>query len=250
MPTAQLYYKEMLENIGESIPWDLMKFKMRHLRLRLQKTEHWRNTIGLQIKKERGDKTVREHILKICPHYDRLLQMFGNGDEIVGKRARKLLLSSIKPEEEERAEATPDLKIMNVEESYEVPHPSPKQIEFLTTSDIEITNIEESYRQCSSDTKLTDLHEMKELLKQERLKPETENFEMQYDLEIKKLKLDEERILLTTKTENRKLDLEERKLHLEERRLEKEFELKKMELEMKERLAKIELELKYKKAHC
>lgn len=46
MPTAQYYYKKCIEKTKIDATWDLVRWKVRHLKMGFKKAEDWRKSTG------------------------------------------------------------------------------------------------------------------------------------------------------------------------------------------------------------
>lgn len=55
-PTAQLYYRKLLESTQIDSTWHCVKCEVRHLKTTLQKADAWSNSTGAGV--EEGDRTT------------------------------------------------------------------------------------------------------------------------------------------------------------------------------------------------
>ncbi|XP_067622612.1 uncharacterized protein [Eurosta solidaginis] len=75
-PTARLYYEKLIEATGIDATWNLLKCKIHHLKGTLQKANDFINSTDAGLQGDDGTATVQEKMLKICPHYYQLAEIF------------------------------------------------------------------------------------------------------------------------------------------------------------------------------
>ncbi|XP_034486983.1 uncharacterized protein LOC117791362 isoform X2 [Drosophila innubila] len=211
-PTAQSYYRNLISATKIDATWNLIRYKVRHLKNGWQKAETYRKSAGDEM--EEGD-ALRAKLIKICPHYDQLNSIFSGGNKIEvivcdsqGSQG-SIVLTNDMPQYEEESTINPPITMDDFPDA-----------EFLEKANEETEN-------CYI-TELMSMEASRTKFRQDRLKLERET-----------LKLQREQFLFAK-------EVEERKLKLEERRIENDFKLKQLELEQKERILKLELELKYR----
>ncbi|XP_049302133.1 uncharacterized protein LOC125775516 [Bactrocera dorsalis] len=77
-PTAQFFYKKCIVVKGIEATWDLLRWKVRHLKSTFKKAHDYRTSTGAGIDEmEVGVGSFEEKIEKMCPHYNRLNKIFG-----------------------------------------------------------------------------------------------------------------------------------------------------------------------------
>ncbi|XP_037929445.1 uncharacterized protein LOC119663929, partial [Teleopsis dalmanni] len=81
-PTAQLYYKQLLAETNINANWNILKCKVRHLKSTLQKADAWINSTGAGVEDDDNTITVKDKVVKICPHYEQLVDIFSPSKEI------------------------------------------------------------------------------------------------------------------------------------------------------------------------
>lgn len=77
-PTHQVFYCKVLEKIPEldGLTWNLLDNKMRNLRSAYQKAMEWQKNTGSGLLADGKESSVREYIVKLCPFYDKLHDIF------------------------------------------------------------------------------------------------------------------------------------------------------------------------------
>ncbi|XP_049301961.1 neurofilament medium polypeptide-like [Bactrocera dorsalis] len=77
-PTAQFFYKKCIVVKGIEATWDLLRWKVRHLKSTFKKAHDYRTSTGAGIDEmDVGVGSFEEKIEKMCPHYHRLNKIFG-----------------------------------------------------------------------------------------------------------------------------------------------------------------------------
>ncbi|XP_067625572.1 uncharacterized protein [Eurosta solidaginis] len=74
-PTARAYYENMLKVYPIDATWDLIKWKVRYLRVIYSKAVQWLETDEVR---QMNNAQVEEKLLKMCPNYYRLYKIFGS----------------------------------------------------------------------------------------------------------------------------------------------------------------------------
>ncbi|XP_049306211.1 uncharacterized protein LOC125776714 [Bactrocera dorsalis] len=75
-PTAQLFYKRFLRNSQLDVSWDLVRWKVRHLKAQYRKANDWLASTGAGLQDEADGSTIEAKIAKMCPYYDQLREIF------------------------------------------------------------------------------------------------------------------------------------------------------------------------------
>lgn len=78
-PTHQIFYSNLVKNEPElsDVTWTICDNKIRNLRSDYQKAMKWKQQTGAGLMEDGKQNTVKEYILKICPHFDMLHEIFG-----------------------------------------------------------------------------------------------------------------------------------------------------------------------------
>ncbi|XP_018796914.1 PREDICTED: uncharacterized protein LOC108973863, partial [Bactrocera latifrons] len=78
-PTAQRFYNKIGEKAPNlmNIKWDIMRTKMRHLKMTFLSTLKWKGQTGAGLLESGDPHSVEEYIKEICPFYEDLLVIFG-----------------------------------------------------------------------------------------------------------------------------------------------------------------------------
>ncbi|XP_050330013.1 uncharacterized protein LOC126759322 [Bactrocera neohumeralis] len=79
-PTAQKFYEHITKNAStlNSIKWDVMRTKMRHLKTSFSSALKWKGQTGAGLLESGDVKSVEDYIKKMCPFYDDLYAIFGH----------------------------------------------------------------------------------------------------------------------------------------------------------------------------
>ncbi|XP_050340800.1 uncharacterized protein LOC126767285, partial [Bactrocera neohumeralis] len=79
-PTAQKFYEHITKNAStlNSIKWDVMRTKMRHLKTSFSSALKWKGQTGAGLLESGDVKSVEDYIKKMCPFYDDLYALFGH----------------------------------------------------------------------------------------------------------------------------------------------------------------------------
>ncbi|XP_049314450.1 uncharacterized protein LOC125778878 [Bactrocera dorsalis] len=77
-PTAQKFYDHITKNACtlNSIKWDIMRTKMRHLKTSFSSALKWKGQAGAGLLESGDVKSVEDYIKKMCPFYDALYAIF------------------------------------------------------------------------------------------------------------------------------------------------------------------------------
>ncbi|XP_049315799.1 uncharacterized protein LOC125779197 [Bactrocera dorsalis] len=76
-PTAQFFYKGFLHKSQLDVSWDLVRWKVRHLKAQYRKVNDWLASTGAGLQDEADSRTFEAKIAKMCPYYDQLKEIFG-----------------------------------------------------------------------------------------------------------------------------------------------------------------------------
>ncbi|XP_054090164.1 uncharacterized protein LOC128922709 [Zeugodacus cucurbitae] len=77
-PTAQFFYKKCIVVKGIEATWDLLRWKVRHLKSTFKKANDYRTSTGAGVDEmDVGVGSFEEKIVKMCPYYNRLNKIFG-----------------------------------------------------------------------------------------------------------------------------------------------------------------------------
>ncbi|XP_039969238.1 uncharacterized protein LOC120781180 [Bactrocera tryoni] len=79
-PTAQKFYEHITKNAStlNSIKWDVMRTKMRHLKTSFSSALKWKGQTGAGLLESGDVKSVEDYIKKMCPFHDDLYAIFGH----------------------------------------------------------------------------------------------------------------------------------------------------------------------------
>ncbi|KAL7745029.1 hypothetical protein ACLKA6_007291 [Drosophila palustris] len=234
-PTAQIYYKKLLEQTKIEATWNLVRYKVRHLRTGWKKANLFSKSTGAGVEEGDAETTVRAKLLKMCPYYDQLDDIYSGGKDV----------NVVVVESEDRPLWTSDNSVVDQESIVEAPF----LIELDDSSNLNDSNFTElsfvektkMKAQKTSLAQLVSIESNRSQFREDRLK-QVDQFVWNKELEERKLRLEED----IKEMDERKLRLEERQMDLKEKQADNEFKLKQQELEQKERILKLELELKYK----
>ncbi|XP_049309047.1 uncharacterized protein LOC125777730 [Bactrocera dorsalis] len=76
-PTAHLFYKRFLHKSQLDVSWDLVRWKVRHLKVQYRKANDWLASTGAGLQDEADGRTNEGKIAKMCPYYDQPREIFG-----------------------------------------------------------------------------------------------------------------------------------------------------------------------------
>ncbi|XP_049315728.1 uncharacterized protein LOC115065987 [Bactrocera dorsalis] len=77
-PTAQIFYKKLIESTKIDATWDLIRWKVRHLKASYKKPSDWRMSTGAgPLESDDGTSSVEGKVLQMCPHFNQLKHIFG-----------------------------------------------------------------------------------------------------------------------------------------------------------------------------
>ncbi|XP_037933943.1 uncharacterized protein LOC119672194 [Teleopsis dalmanni] len=76
-PTAQIYYKKLLEVTKIDTTWDLVRFKMRYFKQSFVKANNWRKSTGAGLLDDEEVTSIKDKVKLMCPYYDQLSEIFG-----------------------------------------------------------------------------------------------------------------------------------------------------------------------------
>ncbi|XP_037940272.1 uncharacterized protein LOC119673111 isoform X2 [Teleopsis dalmanni] len=71
-PTAQLFYLKIMakSNSFSGLNFLVLKNKMRYLKTGFISAMEWKKSTGAGLTADMGERSVTEHVLKICPKFD------------------------------------------------------------------------------------------------------------------------------------------------------------------------------------
>ncbi|XP_070069898.1 calponin homology domain-containing protein DDB_G0272472-like [Drosophila takahashii] len=194
-PTAQLYYKKLLETTKIDASWNSLRFKVRHLKLAWRKAEDFCRSTGAGIEEEDSETTIEAKILKMCPKYYLLRSIF-----FVEKDLDIVVHES-----------------QNYEGSIiEIPE---EKVDIDIASDLSFEGKTKRKTEKTAIAKLQEMDSERMKFRQDTLALEREKFMWSKELENRKLEIEEKR-----------LDNDMKKLKME---LEHKERMLKMELDMK-----------------
>ncbi|XP_030570481.1 uncharacterized protein LOC115769696 isoform X2 [Drosophila novamexicana] len=77
-PTAQIYYRKLIDETKLDATWNLVRFKVRHLKGGWQKADAHRKSIvaGGEESDKIDETTLQAKLLRMCPHYEQLSDIF------------------------------------------------------------------------------------------------------------------------------------------------------------------------------
>ncbi|KAL7724738.1 hypothetical protein ACLKA6_019807 [Drosophila palustris] len=237
-PTPQIYYNKLIAATNIDATWNLVRFKARHLKTGWQKADAFSKSAGAGLDEGDVETTIRAKLLKMCPHYDQLDDIYSSSKEI-----NVIVVESSQYQE---SNSTIEPSMTPIEEESLMDGMLATQMEnSMDANDLDAAFVEKTKRKVQNNSlaQVAAIEESRKEFRDKRLVLETDS-----------LKLNQEKFLWAKEMEQRKLDLEERKLNFEERklnleelRIQNDFKLKERELEMKMEMHKLELEYKYKK---
>ncbi|XP_030372086.1 uncharacterized protein LOC115622320 [Scaptodrosophila lebanonensis] len=217
-PTAQIYYTKLIQKLRIKCTWHTLRCKMRYMRQLLLKANALRNSAGPGL--EDGDGEIqlllKEKIMKMCPHYDQLLSVFGPEKDLKPLVLQTTPFSdncneSSDCETSTLPSGTDEVPADNSRSDYgEYPIHEP-------TSYLEEFN--ETPPEADTIDRMSCLEAQRIELMEKQLTLETEKFRWAKEMEVKKFEAMRE-------AESRRIAIEERKLAIEERKLQNEHELR------------------------
>ncbi|KAL7725600.1 hypothetical protein ACLKA6_008012 [Drosophila palustris] len=209
-PNAQIYYKKLLEDTKIEATWNLVRYKVRHLRTGWQKANAFSKSTGAGVEEGDSENTVRGN----CPLW--------TSDNAVADQESSL--------EAPFFVEFVDSSGLNDSNSTELSFVANTSMKAQKTSVGQLVAIESSRSKFGGS-------EDRSKIDRESLNLQVDQFLWSKKIEERKLKLEEAR----KEMDERKLLLEERHMDLKEKQVENEFKLKQQELEQKERILKLEL---------
>ncbi|KAM8702561.1 hypothetical protein ACLKA7_005677 [Drosophila subpalustris] len=228
-PTAQIYYNKLIAATNIDATWNLLRFKVRHLKTGWQKADAFSKSTGAGLEEGDVETTIRAKLLKMCPHYDQLDDIYSSSKEI-----NVIVVESSQYQE---SKSTIEPSMTPIEEESLMDAMLATQMEnSMEANDLDASFVEKTKRKVQNNSLAQEFRDKRLVLETDSLKLNQEKFLWAKEMEQRKLDLEE-----------RKLNFEERKLNLEELRIQNDFKLKERELEMKMEMHKLELEYKYKK---
>ncbi|XP_053965350.1 uncharacterized protein LOC128867832 [Anastrepha ludens] len=252
LPSAQAYYRELIKQTGIDAEWNLLRWKVRNMRISLRKANDWlKSTECEQLDGPTKEYEIEKRVLSICPYYKKLTTIFGV--EFSKRKAAKFS-SCNDANENETAESEQSLSMIIDDPDSSSQNLSDSPIAIAQIEDFQVEQADvQTYKVEFDSVSHLELDEEKQLENSELIKKyKSENikeFELRrYELEKIKLQFEKEKFEKEMQLQEKRLKLEEEKLKVEQRWQEKEFELKKLEIEKNERIAMYEIDKKYQNA--
>ncbi|XP_054744767.1 uncharacterized protein LOC129249139 [Anastrepha obliqua] len=277
-PTARIYYEAFLKISPIDATWDLIKWKVRHLRTIFTKARLWTNSPDAKLL---SAERFQDKVKKLCPNYYRLLKIFGEEKgEIVEILDSNGSFADCYDESEENIDLTEEVKVF---EEYKETTNNWNEETVVSISNIANASVPADTEQDENKRILAPSPFVPEVDRNEHIISDTEAAEAEHKpveealFVAKKLKKESLRHSLSALSQSQEGRNETQRLRLkfEEYKFEQEFaftkekfkaehELKQQELELKrmeiesneklrimemeknERIAKYELSLKYK----
>ncbi|XP_050321886.1 uncharacterized protein LOC126754058 [Bactrocera neohumeralis] len=245
-PTAKIYYSKLLAATKIEATWNILKCKIRYLKSQMKSADHWLNSTGAGVEDGVVERTVMDKVLKSCPHYKQLADIFATERE-----AEVVVMSSSAMELD---------SIENVVDDLEDPEPEAQEendISVLASASSAASPIVKKIKPKHQNTaidKLATLEAERMRFREKQLQFEIEKFNWmkqveanKHENEKKKIENDFQKPLqFEIEKFNWMKQVEANKHENEKKKIENDFQLKKMELEQNERIRKLEIEMKYK----
>ncbi|XP_017493732.1 PREDICTED: uncharacterized protein LOC108381846 [Rhagoletis zephyria] len=253
-PTAQIFYKKLIEKTGINATWELIRWKVRHLKSTYKDASDWRSSTGAGLLEiDAGANSVEGKVLQICPHYHKLHQIFGakctqNAYEVIDS-------GEINEADVEVSESIDSDCII-----YECIQETGEEAEICVAAEPvagtscgqssqavipkKARDFAEKLKKNSPKTPAAHLAAFQaERTAMFKMKIEWEKERQDKEIEIheRETKLKEDQLKAEIEFKNREMDL---KAH----QIEEELKMKKLELEKDERIKMFEIEMKYKHA--
>ncbi|XP_037952602.1 uncharacterized protein LOC119683072 [Teleopsis dalmanni] len=258
-PTAQVYYKDLIAKTGINTTWDLIRWKVRHLKAKYKKANDWRNTIGADLLESDAEATsIEGKVLQICPFYNQLTEILcKTSDEqqitsVVDTESRldplKTSLSNDGCVEQTAYFIEVVCDNVNIKEevieSQNAISTEGAPIDLAEPSSSTTTSKnndlpKKTFVDRSSSADLADLQAERMAICKLKLAWRKEKHQQQLLLSERKMKLKEQKLRAD-------IDFKKRKLELKALKIETEEKLKMFKIEKDERIAKFEIELAYK----
>ncbi|XP_050322719.1 uncharacterized protein LOC126754642 [Bactrocera neohumeralis] len=131
-PTAKIYYSKLLAVTKIEATWNILKCKIRYLKSQMKSAEHWLNSTGAGVEDGDVELTVMDKVLKSCPHYRQLADIFATEREaeVVVMSSSAMKLDSVENvvDNLEDPEAQEELEISELASTYLRPARLPKKL--------------------------------------------------------------------------------------------------------------------------
>ncbi|XP_018795655.1 PREDICTED: uncharacterized protein LOC108973091 [Bactrocera latifrons] len=81
--TAQIFYKNLIESTKIDAMWDLIRWKVRHIKASYKKASDWRMSTGAGLlESDAATSSVEGKVLQMCPHFNQLKYIFGKKPQV------------------------------------------------------------------------------------------------------------------------------------------------------------------------
>lgn len=244
-PTSRIYYDKMCGAVEglSGISFDIIRNKTKNMKNAYIKAVKWRDQTGQGVE---NDATIRDHILRICPHFDLLDEIFSDRPSINVPYVRDSGIEAVIGSPERS-----DLGDMSLDDMIEVEFVPPDdeystELQDSTSISIETRAVTSGQDSVRRQRKVTP---RKPRYTQNSMVQITELQKSRNEHSNKKISIEKEKLKLQDKWEEKKLEIEREKIKSQERLKKIELEhlerMRRIELEKEERIARFELELKY-----
>uniref|UniRef100_A0A0K8UMH0 Uncharacterized protein n=3 Tax=Bactrocera latifrons TaxID=174628 RepID=A0A0K8UMH0_BACLA len=220
-PTARFYYKRFLEKSQLDASWELVRWKVRHLKAQYSKVNDWLASNGAGLMDKTYGSTIAPKIAKMCPYFQQLREIFG-------KRVCTIESLMITPDVVDSASsqlcpASP--APIKVEAEAEKVEATCVSLTNIATSSVPDSTPSSAFQRTISRVPKASIGQMAAVQMQ------------RIAIEEKKLQFEREKFEHDKKVQEKNLDVEIKKLEME-------YKWKTLELEMRERVAKYEIDKK------
>lgn len=248
-PTARIYYEKMCSVVPElqDIQFDVIRNKAKNMKNSYIKAVKWKDQTGQGVE---DSGTFRDHILRICPQFDLLDEIYSerpsiNVPYIIDTGVDALIGSPERVEQEDLDE---------LDDMIEVEYLTPEEESLCELNATTSTRIEP---EVTIPGQNGGRRQNKILVPRKKprytLNSMVQISELQksrYEHSTKKIEVEKEKLQLQDKWEEKKFQIEREKIESQEKlkqiELEHQERMRRMELEKEERIARYELDLKYK----
>ncbi|XP_017475631.1 PREDICTED: uncharacterized protein LOC108365918 [Rhagoletis zephyria] len=237
-PSAKFFYKRFLEKTQLNVTWELVRWKVRHLKSLYNKANDWLSGTGAGLLHKSDGVTIEEKLAKTCPHFDRLKEVFGKRFANIQPLLVSTDVSSPSPPQHSPASPTivsPSSPELVNETAVDNSSAAPATAPASSSSSSFPREVAPRTAPKPSISQLAAVQKEKIAFEKNKMEFERAKFEKESEIQEKKVSVEEKR-----------LDIEMKKLESEDKWKEKELELKKLEIEMKERISRYEIDKKYK----
>lgn len=243
-PTARIYYRKLLEETSIDAPWDLVRCKMRNLKINFLKASKWLKTAETEL----DENELIDKLKILCPNYELLKKMFGELDEKNNEEIFEVSFMSNQEDDSQSVEALDEdgdwyesilpSDSKSTINSERITKSTPNQDTVLTPKIASVSSLLQKTGKNSAISQLAAVQVGREAFYKSKLELEKEKFKKYCEFEERKLLLEEERIKNDFK-------IQEKKLKLEELKLQQNFELKKLQLEKHDKITMYENEIDF-----